>query len=249
MSTTMKIKAVSFWVIPATTMKLLIVTTLVASAAHAETVVQEGKTHRLGSPRTETSTANGVEGFADQSDGWDENELAGSEFEDRSNPMAGGGDPAEKIPLVNAPESESLPPVPPAGRMLCDQPACQVVALTNAERVKQGLSELRLDPVCQKAAQDQAEDMAQKQYFTYTSPIDGSSVLSRYQSYLPSRPSQIEVHENIAMGSKLDAKRAVDAWMNTPSDREKVLAKTSKATGVGVAERGTARYFVQCFSN
>lgn len=120
---------------------------------------------------------------------------------------------------------------------------CAVLIATNVERERNGLSRFRVDPACQRAADDHARDMARRGFFSHTSP-DGSSLQSRYERY----GRWTVLAENIAMGTHMDGAGAVRSWMNSPGHRRNLLGSQYGSIGIGVAEGGGYRYFVQCFS-
>ncbi len=85
----------------------------------------------------------------------------------------------------------------------------EVLRLINAERVKQGLSELKIDTETQKVARIKAQDMVDNNYFSHNSPIYGSpfDMLKKF------KVSYKTAGENIAGNSSNS--NAVSAWMNS----------------------------------
>jgi uncharacterized protein YkwD len=104
----------------------------------------------------------------------------------------------------------------------------EVLDLTNAERIKGGLSVLKLNPNLNLAAQNHSEDMALKDYFSHTG-INGSSSGDRatsagYQfSYLG---------ENIAAGY-ITPQEVVQGWMNSPGHRANIMNANYQEMGLG----------------
>lgn len=165
------------------------------------------------------------------------------EWDERANPGRIGV--SDFDPPVRRPRREEVPVARPVGgecagasRMVCD-----VLVATNRERERHGLRRFRVDPACQRAADDHARDMARRGFFSHTSP-SGSTLSSRYERYGRS----MRLAENIAMGTHMDGTEAVRSWMNSPGHRRNILDSQLGAIGIGVAEGGGYRYFVQCFS-
>lgn len=170
------------------------------------------------------------------------------EWDERANPdWIGVSDYDEPRPRnINRPASHDRREAPRARSSECagmSQVVCDVLVATNAERERNGLSRFRVDPNCQQAADDHARDMARRGYFSHTSP-DGGSLQSRYERY----GRWTALAENIAMGTHMDGAGAVRSWMNSPGHRRNLLGSQYGSIGIGVAEGGGYRYFVQCFS-
>lgn len=164
------------------------------------------------------------------------------EWDDRANPDRIGVqdfDPAprqtRRDPVRVSPQSGECPGL--------SREACDVFRATNEERARQGLPALRTDPACQRAAEDHARDMARRNYFSHTG-ADGSSLQSRYERY----GRWTALGENIAMGTHMQGRGAVESWMNSPGHRRNILSSQFGALGIGIAEGSGYRYFVQCFS-
>lgn len=115
-----------------------------------------------------------------------------------------------------------------------------VLRLTNAERTKAGLPELRVHPALSRAAQDYATLMAVRGHFSHTGP-DGSQPSDRAQrTGYPSR----YCGENIAMGQRT-AQEVVEGWMRSTGHRENILRPQYQEIGVGQ----TGCYWVQLFGS
>ncbi len=119
----------------------------------------------------------------------------------------------------------------------------QVVALTNQERNSQGLSSLKSNSELNKLAQMKAEDMANNNYFSHTSPTYGSAfdMMNTYGV------SYRTAGENIAKGQKT-AEAVMTGWMNSSGHRANILNSSYTEIGVGYAKdsNGTT-YWVQIF--
>lgn len=119
----------------------------------------------------------------------------------------------------------------------------EVVRLVNIERGKNGLKALEIDAELSKVARTKSKDMADKGYFSHTSPTYGSpfDMMKKFgikYSY---------AGENIAKGQPT-AESVVKAWMNSEGHRANILSKNFTKIGVGYYKdsKGTA-YWTQMF--
>ena len=124
-------------------------------------------------------------------------------------------------------------PTQVSGNVLSDA-ALQVIAQTNAERAKAGLSELRQDGELTRAAQVRAREIVRQ--FSHTRP-DGTSW---------STVSGSAYGENIAMGQKT-ADKVMAAWMSSQGHRENILRPGFGSIGVCCFVSGGVTYWVQLF--
>ena len=124
-------------------------------------------------------------------------------------------------------------PTQVSGNVLSD-PALQVIAQTNAERAKAGLSELRQNGELTRAAQVRAREIVRQ--FSHTRP-DGTSW---------STVSGSAYGENIAMGQKT-ADKVMAAWMSSQGHRENILRPGFGSIGVCCFVSGGVTYWVQLF--
>lgn len=114
----------------------------------------------------------------------------------------------------------------------------EVVALTNAERVKAGCGALTRHSALDSAAQGHAVDMGVHDYFSHTGR-DGSSPWDRTgRAGYPSRSGQ---GENIAAG-QADPVVVVRGWMSSTGHRKNLLNCKFKSIGVGYATSSTGPY-------
>lgn len=116
----------------------------------------------------------------------------------------------------------------------------QVLDETNKYRTQNGLSKLTVDSKLTATAQDKAEDMATKRYFSHTSPTYGSPFDQMKQAGITYRRAA----ENIAMGQR-SAAEVVKAWMDSPGHRANILDRNLTHIGIGYDANG--RYWVQQF--
>jgi len=128
-----------------------------------------------------------------------------------------------------------------------------ILAGTNQERQKKGLSPLSDQALLKKAAVDHSRDMMRRSYLSHFSP-EGKSVVDRVQKYV--KPLQTSVGENlhtIQSGKGLyDAQAIADLmlsdWMHSKSHRKNILGKQFTQLGVGCASDGREIYCTQVFS-
>jgi uncharacterized YkwD family protein len=147
-----------------------------------------------------------------------------------------GTTPAPALPDTTTP----APVVPNAANTSADSMIMQVVDLTNAERRKAGLSDLKMDTYLSNVAQTKATDMQNKGYFSHTSPTYGSP-FDMMRSFGISYRS---AGENIAKGQK-SAQQVVTDWMNSPGHRANIL--NSSYTHIGVGHTTSQNCWVQMF--
>jgi uncharacterized protein YkwD len=124
--------------------------------------------------------------------------------------------------------------------------------LVNRSRQSQQLSPLRLDPLLSHAAQNHAEDMAQRAYFQHTSP-EGKSPTDRYAAV----GGRGGAGENIAFIEGISNQVQVitvanffhQIWMKSPHHRDNLLASRYRWFGYGYAVDPRRRkvYAVQMF--
>jgi len=123
-----------------------------------------------------------------------------------------------------------------------------VVALTNDERTSNQLSALTTNSLLTEAAQNAADDMAQKGYFAHVSP-DGklpwywlTQVGYNYQY----------AGQNLAVNYN-DSSQLLTAWMDSPTHRANILGANFTQIGVGMAtgtyEGNEAVFVVQFFAS
>jgi uncharacterized protein YkwD len=118
-----------------------------------------------------------------------------------------------------------------------------VLRLTNQAREREGKPPLQLNGALTKAAQNHADDMARRGYFSHQSP-DGSDMSDRV-NWVSYRYRGLA--ENIAMGQRTP-QVVVAGWLKSPGHRTNILNGEYRDLGVGIAKdrRGTIRW-VQVF--
>ena len=151
--------------------------------------------------------------------------------------------PTLPMPVVPLPAVPSVAPVPLARpRQAPAQdvgPELDVLARTNAERIRAGCGALRFDARLAAAARAHSADMVNRHYFEHESP-DGATPAERtaaagYPDY---------GGENIAYGQG-SAAEVMSDWMGSPGHRRNILDCEFTSVGVGLDPRGM--YWTQDF--
>jgi uncharacterized YkwD family protein/spore coat assembly protein SafA len=116
----------------------------------------------------------------------------------------------------------------------------QVLDIVNRERQAQGLQPLQMDWELQRVARVKACDMAQKNYFSHTSPTYGSPFDMMKQFGVSYRTAG----ENIAKGQRTPSE-VMQSWMNSSGHRANILKGDFTHIGVGYCQQGN--HWVQMF--
>ena len=166
--------------------------------------------------------------------------------------------PSSSAPST-APTKPSTPPssstsapstttAPSTGGSQTAQFQAQVLALTNAERAKNGCDvALKANTALTKAAQAHAEDMLKHNYFDHNSQ-DGTNPFDRMTA---AGYKWAGAAENIAAG-QATPESVMTSWMNSPGHRANILNCGLKDLGVGYAAGSGAaygQYWVQDFGS
>ncbi|MFB6466917.1 CAP domain-containing protein [Cytobacillus sp. Hz8] len=113
------------------------------------------------------------------------------------------------------------------------QAAQQVINLTNAERRKNGLPDLKLDTQLNGVAQRKSDDMQQNNYFSHTSPTYGSP----FDMMRDFGVTYKSAGENIAQGQRT-SQEVVNSWMKSEGHRKNILNRNFTHIGVGFDQAG-----------
>lgn len=122
--------------------------------------------------------------------------------------------------------------------------ANQILSLVNSERAAAGLSALTLDSSLTNAAMLKAQDMADNNYFSHTSPTYGTP----FQMLQTLGISYKSAGENIAKGQK-SAEAVMTAWMNSEGHKANILSSSYGKLGVGYVNQNGTTYWVQIFTD
>lgn len=107
----------------------------------------------------------------------------------------------------------------------------EVVRLTNAKRVENGLAPLTENATLSQAALAKGNDMLAKGYWAHFAP-DGTSPWSFFLNF---GYKYRYAGENLARDFS-DAPSAVNAWMSSPTHRENILNANYQEIGIGIVE-------------
>lgn len=116
----------------------------------------------------------------------------------------------------------------------------EVIRLVNDIRSKNGLKPLATNWELSRVARYKSQDMADKKYFSHTSPTYGSPFDMMRSFGISYRTAG----ENIAYGQRTP-KEVVDAWMNSSGHRANILNASYTQIGVGYVSSGN--YWTQMF--
>jgi uncharacterized protein YkwD len=143
------------------------------------------------------------------------------------------------------------PPAPSAaasGRApaVASSVVADVIDLTNTERVHHRRAALRANPRLMRAAQLQADQMAQARRMAHVLPdarypsVEDRIAAADYRWYT--------IGENVAFG-QASAAKVVDSWMRSSGHRANILNSSFTDMGAGYAVDRTGRpYYVQVFA-
>lgn len=119
----------------------------------------------------------------------------------------------------------------------------EVIRLVNVERSKQGLQTLTKNWELCRVARYKSADMANKGYFSHTSPTYGSPF--KMMESFGIRFSS--AGENIAYGQRTP-QEVMNGWMNSPGHRSNIMSPSYTQIGVGMAKNSKGvLYWTQMF--
>ena len=116
----------------------------------------------------------------------------------------------------------------------------EVIRLVNQIRQENGLGTLKLNWELSRVARYKSQDMADKRYFSHTSPTYGSPFQMMQAFGLTYRYAG----ENIAYGYS-SPQAVVTGWMNSEGHRKNILNPNFTQIGVGYVPQG--HYWTQMF--
>ena len=114
----------------------------------------------------------------------------------------------------------------------------------NIERQKAGLQPLKASAELSNVARLKSKDMADKNYFSHTSPTYGSPFDMMKQFGINYRTAG----ENIAKGY-LNPTSVMNGWMNSSGHKANILNSSFGTIGVGAYKVGNTIYWTQMFTN
>lgn len=120
----------------------------------------------------------------------------------------------------------------------------EVIRLVNEERKKEGLAPFTHSPELSKVARTKSQDMADKNYFSHTSPTYGDPFAMMKSFGIKYRTAG----ENIAKGYS-SAESVVKGWMNSSGHRANILNPSFNKIGVGYVNANGTTYWTQQFTD
>ncbi|MFF0295247.1 sigma-70 family RNA polymerase sigma factor [Kitasatospora sp. NPDC004614] len=157
-----------------------------------------------------------------------------------SSPSASPSASPSSKPTVSArPSSRAL--APSTGKRAGDL-GQQVLDLVNAQRAQAGCPALSANGQLAEAAQEQSDDMADREFFDHTNP-DGEGPQQRIDA---AGYEWSGWGENIARGQK-DPAAVMASWMNSPGHRANILNCEFTELGVGVHQGAGGPWWTQDF--
>src|SRR5947209_2449091 len=118
-----------------------------------------------------------------------------------------------------------------------------IVDLTNAARTKEKLAPLEVNPRLCEVARAHSANMAKQEKMEHV--LDGTNPIQRVRAagYRYRR-----MGENIAYSTRMDPKRTVAGWMDSPTHRKNILNEEFREIGVGIARSKDGDvYYTQVF--
>lgn len=139
----------------------------------------------------------------------------------------------------------SAPKLASADDIAMTQAETRFVDLVNKERAGRGLSQLVIDPTLVQVARGHSEEMAEKNYFSHTSPTPGiKTPLDRYLALEKHRPAWALIGENLFYCSVVDVDRGHVALMNSKGHRDNILEPKFERIGVGAFVDRKGQFYV-----
>lgn len=118
----------------------------------------------------------------------------------------------------------------------------ETLNLINEYRKQNNLEELKPISKLQEVAEIKAKDLVENEYFSHTSERLGTP----FEMLKTNGIDYILAGENLA--GNINAKRAVQAWINSPTHKANILDKDFKYTGISVIDSPIyGKVFVQIF--
>lgn len=119
----------------------------------------------------------------------------------------------------------------------------EVIRLVNVQRANAGLQPLKMNWELSRVARYKSADMANKGYFSHTSPTYGTP----FQMMENFGLRFTAAGENIAYGQRTPAEVMRD-WMNSPGHRSNIMSGSYNEIGVGLAKnKNGVCYWTQMF--
>lgn len=144
-----------------------------------------------------------------------------------------------------SPSGDRQPPNLTAQSDTIAQMEAKIRQRINEIRQERGLNSLQTNEPLAKVARAYSQQMAQKNFFSHTSP-NGGTLTQRVSSV---GISYRLVGENLFTSTNVPepVSSAVQGWMDSSGHRENILRSGFTETGVGIWREGNTYYFTQLF--
>lgn len=113
----------------------------------------------------------------------------------------------------------------------------------NQERTERGLKPLIRDARLDATAQERADDMVKRDYFSHYDPITGDNLAKVLNKYYPSPCSKVSENIGMTSGHLNNNTAKVDGWMKSKPHREAILLSEYTLTGVAVSGDKVVQHF------
>lgn len=125
----------------------------------------------------------------------------------------------------------------------------ELLTLVNKERAKVGVAPLTIDPRLNASAQMKANDMAQYNYFSHTSPSSSPYANKKGYTFVKDVGAKcLYQSENILEIPRLRSSTtttAINVWVGSPSHYKAMIDKKYSATGFGINGDYLVEHFCQ----
>ena len=123
-------------------------------------------------------------------------------------------------------------------KLTISKEAQEIIDLTNKARAKQKLPPLKPNPLLFKSAKVTAELLAKQKKSEHV--INGKDPGQRIDDV---KYNWEECGENLADWDRLDPKRIVEGWLNSPVHRAEIMNKAFNEIGIGIVKIGKGDYY------
>lgn len=157
--------------------------------------------------------------------------------------------PPARRPAPGAAPAAAAAPAPPATGVSSPIGGAvgQEFALANQDRIANGVRTLSWSAALARVAQDRAQDMLNRGYFSHYDPATGQ--LAFLELFRDRGIAYTAAGENIAWSTDPSMAGINTMFMNSPEHRDNILNPAYGRAGVGVASNGSKVIVVEVFSN
>lgn len=121
----------------------------------------------------------------------------------------------------------------------------QYLDLTNQARKAEGLGEVTIAPLLVKVAREKSREMYELNYWGHKSPVkEKQTAMSRVLYYLPKRPVDMTVGENLCYTSRVMITEGHQALMDSPTHRKNIMNPIYEYVGMGSYTAPDGRFWL-----